>query len=373
MIIGIDASHAFKLPRTGVEGVSWQIIQALKKQIPLSVRVILYCQKELPDDFGGVPNNWEVKILHWPLKKLWSQLRLAFELWRFPPDVYFSPGQLLPLFAPKNSIVYLHDSAFLVYPEAYNFWGRKYLEWMNRLIIKKAKLIITSTEFNKQELIKYYPCYKNIGDKVKVVPLAYDSEKFRNIKYEIRNYEPYIIYVGRLEEKKNTKRLVEAFGVLKEQLAINNEQVDDFSNLKLLLVGKNGVGYEEIEKTIQVSLYKSDIVQPGYVSDKDLPGLIRSAKLLVLPSLYEGFGLPVLEAFACGVPVVASNIVALQEVGGEAIEYVDPLEISDIVRGLKKILVNPGLRESMVKKGGERLGFFDWDKTATKIYGWMVK
>lgn len=367
MIIGIDASHALKLPRTGVEEVCWQIIQSLKKQIPSDTRVVLYCQKELPSDFGDVPNNWEVKILHWPFKKLWSQLRLAFELWQNPPDVYFAPGQLLPLYHPKNSVVYLHDSAFLVYPQAYNFLGRKYLEWMNRLIVKSAKIIITSTEFNKQELIKFYPRYKNIGEKVKVVPLAYDGCKFgANSSEPIGNNKitkPYIIYVGRLEEKKNTKRLVEAFDLIKKKN----------SNLKLLLVGKNGVGHEKIEKAIQISLFKSDIIQPGFVKAEDLPGLIKNAELLVLPSLYEGFGLPVLEAFACGVPVVAADISALREVGGEAVEYVNPLEIDDMARGLEKVLNDNNLREKMIHIGLERVKMFSWDKTAFGVYGWLAK
>ncbi|MBI5221207.1 MAG: glycosyltransferase, partial [Candidatus Magasanikbacteria bacterium] len=245
MIIGIDASHANKVHRTGVEEYCFQIIQEFKKMIPSDVRVILFSPTPLLSELSQLPPNWEIKILRWPFKKLWSQFRLAFELWQSPVDIYFSPGQLLPFFAPKNSIVTVHDSAFEACPKAYNFWSRQYLQWMNRLIVKKAKLILTSTKFNKSELLRYYGRMfeeqKDLFDKIKVVPLAYNNKKFNLETPPAKNlFGQYILSVGRLEEKKNTKLIVEAFDLLKTKL----------TNLKLVLVGSPGAGYVEVKQMI---------------------------------------------------------------------------------------------------------------------------
>ena len=141
MILGIEASHANKKNRTGVEEYSWQIIQQLKKQIPSDMRVILYSQEPLVGELAVLPKNWEVKILSWPFGKGWSQVRLSLEFLLEPPDVFFAPGQLVPFACPKNTIVTVHDSAFLFEPKSYWWASRWYLKLMNCLIVKKAKLI----------------------------------------------------------------------------------------------------------------------------------------------------------------------------------------------------------------------------------------
>lgn len=359
MIIGIDASHANKPNRTGVEEYCFQIIQEFKKIIPPKVRVILYTPNVLLPELSELPKNWEVKILKWPLKKLWSQFPLAFELWKNPPNVYFSPGQLLPVFAPKNSVVIVHDSAFEAFPNAYRFWGRQYLKLMNRLIVKKASTILTSTEFNKKELLKYYGKLfldENIlKNKIKIVPLAYDKARYNlDVPLEKNIYGEYILSIGRLEEKKNTRRIVEAFDLLK----------NDFTDLKLVLVGSPGAGYEKVAQAIENSPNKKDIILPGYVAADKITSILKQAKVFVFPSQYEGFGIPVLEALAVGVPVVAGSIEALKEVGSDALEYAVVDSNQDIAAKIAGLLNNNDKRNQKIELGLKLVKNFSWENTA---------
>jgi len=358
MFIGIDASHANKVQRTGVEEYCWQVIQEFKKIIPGDVRVVLYSNNKLLPELDVLPANWEVKVLEWPLRKMWSQIRLAFELWKNPPDVYFSPGQLLPLFAPKNSVVMVHDSAFEAYPSAYRFLGRQYLKWMNRLIVKKAKLILTSTEFNKGELLNYYKGLD--ANKIKITPLAYNDKKFNldGIKGE-NIFGRYILSIGRLEEKKNTKMMIEVFGLLKLK----------FSDLKLVLIGNPGFGYAIIKKAITESKYSQDIIEYNkYKKNKkicpDMITVLKNGQVFIFPSIYEGFGIPPLEAMAVGVPVIVSNISALREVDGEAADYVDPNNPQLIVTKIEKLLVDENYRKEKINLGLEQVKKYSWEKTA---------
>lgn len=355
MIIGIDASHANKIKRTGVEEYCFQIIQEFKKVTPSNFRVILFSPTPLVSELADLPINWEIKILRWPFKKMWSQFCLAFELWRHPVDIYFSPGQLLPFFSPCNSVVTVHDSAFEAFPAVYNFWGRQYLKWMNRLIVKKSKLILTSTQFNKSELLKYYSCLfenqKSLFKKIKVVPLAYDNKKFNLKTADTKNlFGKYILSVGRLEEKKNTQVIVEAFGLLKTKIL----------DLKLILVGRPGVGYSTIREVIDKSDYKKDILEMGFMDD--VVGILKNAQVFIFPSWYEGFGIPVLEAMAVGVPVVSSDIEALREVGGEALVYETGAQ--DLADQVLKLMSDSEFRQKHVRLGLDLVKGYSWGKTA---------
>jgi len=363
MLIAIEASHANKSKRTGVEQVCWHVIQELKKIIPSNTRVVLYCNEPLQGELANLPENWSVKILKWPFKKGWSQIRLSLEFLFHPPDVFLAPGQLVPFICPKNTISIVHDSAFKVFPSAYSFLSRTYLHWMNKLLVKKSKLIITPSEFSKKELIKYYSIKE---DRVKVVPWAYDRRAYYMKENEeiLKKYnitKPFIMSLGRLEEKKNTANIIKAFNILKE----NNNQ------LKLVLVGEPGRGYEKVEREIFSSPYTDDIVMPGWVDD-DLPYLLSSASVFVFPSFYEGFGLPVLEAMACACPVVLSKGNSLEEVGGEAVDYVVSDDVEGMVSVINKLLNNESYRENIVNAGLKRVKLFSWFETSTKVYNWLI-
>lgn len=359
MLIGIEATHANKGHRTGVEEVCWQVIQTLKKIIPRSgVGVVLYSNKPLVGELGDLPVNWSVKILSWPFKKGWSQIRLSWQFLFNPPDVFLAPGQLVPVICPKNTISVVHDSAFKAFPQAYWWASRWYLHGMNKLICQKSKLIITPSEFSKRELSKYYNF--NQG-KIIVVPWGYDRAKFKQLtpdrqiltKYKLT--KPFIMSVGRLEEKKNTRRIVQAFNLVRPN-----------HDLQLLLAGAPGVGYGAVQQEIINSPYQNDILVPGWI-DNDLPQLLNQAEIFIFPSLYEGFGLPVLEAMACGCPVVCSSG-ALLEIGGDGVDYIDYKDVKDIATNLKRLLDDKNYRQKKIDDGLNRVKQFTWQKTGEKIW-----
>lgn len=361
MVIGISAAHAAKPERTGVEEYCFQIIQALKKTIPATERVVLYSNIPLTGLLAEIPANWEIKVLRWPFKKMWSQFRLAWEMFINPPDTFFSPGQLLPSITPRNTVTTVHDAAFRVFPQAFRFLGRWYLRCMLRFILKRSSSIIVPSSFVCNELKHLYPWIK--GGNIKVVPHGYNSKQYHStaiasdipVKYNISS--PYIITVGRLEEKKNTRRIVEAFDLVRKHYSVD-----------LVLVGSPRVGYATVAKAIKTSPNCKAIHMLGFVPTDDLRGLVAQAQAFVFPSLHEGFGLPVLEAMAVGCPVVASSGTALVEVGGDAALYADPHSVTSIAEAIESLLADPLVQDKYRQSGLRRVQAFSWITAAEQTW-----
>lgn len=376
IVLGIEAAHALEEKRTGVGEYALQIILALKKVIPSEVRVVLYVHKTPSSDlFGELPAHWEVRVLYWPFKKLWSQLRLSWEIMRRPPTVFFAPAQLLPWATPRKVVVTIHDSAFMSFPSAYRFLSRTYLRAMNLIIMKRATRIVTTSNFNREEIKRWYG--ELAQNKTVVIPLAYDARRWHErtpqealavqARYGLQD-SSYIVALGRLEEKKNTWRVVAAYTKLRrEQPALST------GNFRLVLIGIPGAGYEKVAQAIAGSLYKNEILQLGYVSEEDTSVLVQGAKFLVFASKYEGFGMPILEAFAMGTPVIASLGTAMPEVGGEAAYYVDPNNIEGIAKVMAQLLQNPEQRLVMRQKGLVRAVQFSWENTAKATWEAIAK
>jgi glycosyltransferase involved in cell wall biosynthesis len=354
MVIGIEATHANKRERSGVGEYCFEIIQSLKKTIPSSERVVLYSNKPLIEPLSELPPNWEVKILRWPFRKLWSQIRLSIHfLFRKQPDIFFAPGQLIPPICPKRTIVMIHDCAFLVYPKAYGLLSRLYLRRMNNRIIKKAFRIITSSEFNRKEIQRLYGV--NPAKKVVVIPMSYQhlvpTPTFHPKDLGIT--KPYVLTIGRLETKKNTAHLIQSFSVLKQS-----------TDVQLVLVGRPGRGYHAVAKELKLCPYSEDILRFDHLDEETLAGLLKHAAVFAFPSLYEGFGLPLLEALSLGVPTIASDIEPLHEVGGVAARFVDPMDTKVWAETMQLIVKDMGEQIKLSHEGRERAALFSWEKTA---------
>lgn len=365
MIIGIDASRANQNQRTGVEEYAFQLIQNWKTIIPEDVRVILYTDQPLQGELAKLPINWTEKVLRWSPRRLWTQIRLSWEMLWYAPDVLFIPAHVFPIIHPRKTVMTVHDIAAARFPETYNWFERWYSLWSAQYAVKKLWQVIVPSEFVKQEILDVFSLSNN--DKIKIIPHGFDKNFIdaKNIldssqrenklkKYNISR--PFIMSVGRLEDKKNTVGIIEAFAELKNP------------DLKLVLIGKPGYGYDKVQEAVQKSLNKESIIIPGWVSKSDLPSLMSLAEVFVFPSLYEGFGLPILEAFACGVPVIASQGNCLAEVGGEACIYVDPKDKNSLTKAIEKVLLDPDLKNKMIIHGEDRLKKFSWDKSARETW-----
>lgn len=363
MLIGIDASRANLARKTGVEWYSYHLINELKK-IPLSAgdNFVLYSPTQLSDELGILPKGWKSEVLSWPLRYLWTQIRLSAKTFFRPPDVLFVPAHALPIFSRTKSIITLHDLGFEKFPELYNFWQRAYLRFVYRFAARRAEVIIAPSEFTKKELID---CYKIKPDSIKVVYLGYDKNIFHPLsdreateKFLIQHQisGPYLLYVGRLEKKKNIKNLIEAF------LKASTEN----KNLKLVLVGTPSYGYDEFSELIQNNQNK--IIHLLHLTPKEISYLYSEALSFVFPSYYEGFGLPILEAMACGCPVLASTVSSIFEVAGDAALYFNPDNKTEMTMAVKKIVDDTRFRQELIGRGWVRVKNFSWQKCAQETY-----
>jgi glycosyltransferase involved in cell wall biosynthesis len=358
MILGIDASRGNRDQKTGVEWYAWHLIQELKKIIPPEVEVILYSAEPLVGELGVLPANWRSKVLRWPPRFLWTHFRLSWEMLWHQPDLLFVPAHVGPFWSPKKLIVTIHDVAFMAVPQAYSRQGKFYLNFFNRLDSRRARKIITISEYSQKDILKFYPRAK---DKIEVIPLAYDADRYQQLnnpdkiaevlkKYQIT--QPFFLSVSRLEVKKNTDGIIRAFG--------QTNLVDH----QLVLVGKPGRWYDQVAAELDRCPLKSKINLPGWVAEEDVPYLMNAAEAFIFPSWYEGFGIPILEAMACGCPVITANTTACPETAGQAGILIDPADSQALAEAMIKLAQDKNYRQQLIVAGLARVQQFSWQKTA---------
>lgn len=357
-ILGIDASRAAAARKTGTEWYAYHVIEELKKIVPERHRVILYSAEPLEGESGRLPRHWENLVLAWPPRRLWTQARLSWEMFRRPPDVLFAPAHTLPLICPEKTATVIHDVAFMAGPEWYGFFERLYHRWAARWALWRADSLLTVSEFSKREISAYFGAaadeiaVAHLGADAACRPVAAPQARETAARYGVPKGKPYFLFVGRLERKKNIAGLLRAF----EFVAAKH------SDAYLLLVGKRGFGFDE-------SLSGADrVVEAGYVCAEDVPALYSGAIALVFPSWYEGFGIPVLEAWACGTPVIAAEAGSLPEVAGAAALFADPGNPEAIALAMSRLLGDPSERAHFARLGAERLKEFSWKKTAEAVW-----
>ncbi len=376
MLIGIDASRARLAGRTGTETYSLHLIRALLLSGP-GHRYRLYTNGPPPPelltglakgDEGAAPSapaagkqRPDVEVRSLPFPRLWTHVRLSAEMVRHPPDVLFVPAHVLPLVHPRRSVVTVHDLGFLAYPEAHRTAARRYLVWSTGWNARQAAAVLADSEATRADLVRRYGV---AASKVHVVYLGRD-EKLRPVRdpealarvrarYGITG--PYLLYVGTLHPRKNLGRLVEAF--------CRQAGAPAMASLRLVMAGKRGWLVDDLFARVARCGLGDRVLFPGYVDDADLPALMSGALAFVFPSLYEGFGLPVLEAQACGVPVMTSNNSSLPEVAGDAALLVDPHDVDAIADAIYRLATDDALRAELVRRGFENVKRFSWEKCA---------
>lgn len=354
MKIGIDCSRSAKTEQTGTERYSTQIIKHLGK-IDYKNQYILYTPKDIKYKLGKIPKNFIQRII--PFTKLWTQVRLSWEMIKDKNklDVLFVPSHTIPIIHPKKTVVTVHDLGFLHFPELYSSFELRYQKFGLDMALKHATQIITPSLYTKKDIVK------NFGldpKKITVIYHGYNDKLYKPRIYPKTEQEnPYILYIGRLEDKKNTVGLIETYALLRREPKIKH---------KLVLAGKPGHGYEKVKEAIEKlpAEIKNDVVELGYVEEKEMLSWLKNADIFFFPSYFEGFGLPIIEAMACGVPVVASNVTSIPEVAGSAAILVDPHKPFEMAVALSKLINDSKLRKALVSKGKVRASMFSWDKAA---------
>lgn len=360
---GIDAHLLLRDNATGVPRYARLLIEEMMRSPLLADEtVVLYGHGPKPDDLVLAPGfSW--RVVPWPLGRGWTHGGLSVELLRHPPSVLFVPGHEVPAFSRRKTkvVTTIHDVAFRRVPGAYPPRERARQELAVKQAVNRADRIIVPSEATKLDLAEFYGVDFSrvvVTHLAPTLPRVATSDAVA--AFHLRPGQ-YFLYVGRLEAKKNTAELVRAFGLLKTRLGFGNPQL-------LVLAGTFGYGEDEIRRAITDSGVASDIRVLGYVPDEALAELMHHALAVVLPSKAEGFGIPVLEAMAAGVPVIASDVPALREVAGEAAVFVLPSDVSSLVEAMQRMVFDGGLREMLVASGAERVKAFSWEACATETW-----
>lgn len=355
MKIGIDASRAFDRERTGTEEYSNQLLRHLAL-LPLDgQQVFLYVKKGTRCDFK-LPSNFSLREIGGDF--LWTQLHLSWELLTRPVDLLFVPAHTLPLIHPRRSVGVVHGLEFKHCPQCYAPKERMMLELNTRLTLLFARRLIVPSESTRQDLRS---CYRVPPEKITVI--AHGSDGARAEERQEVPGRCRLLYLGRIEKRKNLERLLEAFDRCLLQMEDEEREQIDF-----VLAGKNGFGAETIKRRAQLSPFARHIDFLGYVSEEKKAELLRSADLFLFPSLYEGFGLPVLEAMSYGVPVLAARNSALLEVTGEAAELVAADKTEEIAAALLELSRDAGKRAELRQRGYQNLQRFSWKKCAQETW-----
>ena len=343
----IDASRYNNTARkTGVETYSINLIDELIKLAPKQVTLISPRKIKI-----GVP---EIVI---PFPRLWTLIRLSAYLWKHKEiDNLFVPSHVLPLIHPKNSTITIHDVAFRHLPESYGLFSRFYLNWGAKFAVKNAAKIIVPSATTKSDLIKFYKADEKM---IHVIPLGFEKQKKRQTSplvkggQEDSKTKKYFLYIGRIEHTKNTDTLIKAF----QKFAEKNADID------LVLAGFPGRGGEKILASIPKEL-KDRIKLPGYVGDEEKDNLMQNAFCFVFPSRYEGFGIPLLEAMAYGLPILASRIPTSYEIVKENALFFETENADDLAGLMKQVAASEEMRKKMVVHHQETLKKYSWEKIA---------
>jgi glycosyltransferase involved in cell wall biosynthesis len=310
-------------------------------------------------------DRMRVRLSHWPvqfraIRILWEQLVFPALLGRDHMDVLHAPGYVAPLLAPVPVVVTLYDLIALLHPELCTRSNHWHYRMLIPLSVRKAARVIVPSTATREALARWVP---SVAGRIRVVPLGI-AEPFNvvrdpraaetlRIKYGVRG--PFVLFVGRTEPKKNLVRLVEAYALLRR---------NGVTSYQLVVAGIPSWDQGAVEQAIRRHGLEGTVVFTGRVPREELPLLYSLAALFVFPSLYEGFGLPPLEAMACGAPVVASDRGALPETTGGAAVLVNPLAPPEIARAMQTVLGDSDLRNDLIARGLRHAQDYSWARTA---------
>ncbi len=293
-----------------------------------------------------------------PVRILWEQIAAPFHARNMEIDLIHGPVNIVPLITGRPSVVTIHDLAFLEYPDQYPAMQRRYLTAMTRASTRRADRVITVSQFTGQDVAERLDVDP---DRITAVPNGVDasftprqgSDELHRFRWKNSLPDDFLLFVGTLQPRKNLIGLLRAYARLEPDLRV-----------PLYIVGGEGWMYAAIFDEVKRLDIERSVVFAGYAASETLPLWYSAATACIYPSYYEGFGLPVLEAMACGVPVVTSNRSSLPEVAGDAAILVDPDDPDDIAQGISTVLASPERRQWMQAAGTSQAANYTWQRTA---------
>lgn len=302
-----------------------------------------------------------------PGYSLAEHVTIPRKLRRLGVDLFHSPHYVLPLLGRTPCVVTIHDCIHLLFPQYLpNRLAHRYARFMMRKAVERSALVFTVSEASRRDILRFFP--EADPERVRVVPnaidpslrLAPDDAEMERVRerYQIRGR--FVLYAGNIKPHKNLERLIQAFGRLK--------QGSGFGDVKLLIIGDEISRYGSLRRSVEAAGVRQEARFFGFVPDSTLSCLYRLASVFAFPSLYEGFGLPPLEAMACDTPVVTSNVSSLPEVVGDAALLVDPYDVDALAAALARVLCDETLSAELVAKGRARVARFSWERSVAAIH-----
>jgi glycosyltransferase involved in cell wall biosynthesis len=361
MIIGIDGNEANIHNRVGVGQFAFHIIQALNHLDPQNQYIVYLKNPPLPDLPPESP-RWHYRVFG--PKKLWTKVALPINLYlhTLKPDLFFSPSHYSPHFSPIPTIPTIHDLGYLNYPQQFTRKDLAQLtNWTKDSIFKASRLVCVS-EFTKSEIQKIYHVDPSrisvvpngVDQNLALPPLKSDQKTLQ--KFHIQ--KPYFLYLGTLKPSKNIPFLIKSYAIFTKTNPSH----------KLVIAGKKGWLFEDIFQVVKDHHLNDSIIFTDYLTEPEKWSLYRQATCTIIPSLYEGFGIPALESMKVGTPVISSSIPALKEVIGPSGLYIDPFQPQTLANALHQI-IKPEVRNQQSKSGLSRVRLFTWQKSASILLG----
>ena len=363
MKVAINAMQV-RAAKSGVGQYIAGLIEAMAAVAP-DDDFTIYCSAQNHANYNLPAPNLHAKV--WGLPQHRRALRLINEYARFPAelrrgnyDVFLGPSNFLPIRKVCPYVLVIHDLSYYVQPERCPWVRRRYWYSMTARSVRLADFIITDSENSRRDIARFFP---HAADRVRVIPLGI-HERYRPTGTPREEsavarhgiHDPYLLVVGTLEPGKNTPRIIAAFDVIAAR----------FPRHQLVFIGDRGWLTHEIDATFARAAAKSRIHFLGHLPDEDVVDFMNHCETLVFPSLYEGFGLPPLEAMACGAPVLASNVSSLPEVLGDAALLVDPYSVDELAKGMARLLISTRLNQDFRIRGLQHSANFTWERTATE-------
>jgi len=366
MKIAIDARMAET--RGGIGKYTREILSQLS-EIDRKNQYFIIVNKPSNQSIGRLQENFSifetsVTRKHYFVKDIWHQLFLPFFLKNNHIDVYFNPRYILPYFSGSKMVVTIHDMIAFLYPEIWpgvsGFRIRQYI----RISSKRANMILTVSDSAKNDIMRIL----NIPEKkIKVIPCGINKELY-NPNYDkslqnamIKKYrivKKFILAIGPMGSRKNHDRLIQAYSNLSNTIK---------EEYQLVITGEKKGCYQDLLKIIDQLDLSEAIIFPGFIPEKEMPVLINAASIFIFPSLYEGFGIPLLEAMACGTPLLTSKVSSIPGITGNAALLFNPKSIKEMADAMNKILTDGELREDLVEKGFKQIKKYSWKNSAKEL------
>ena len=365
MKIAVNTRMLLENRMEGIARFNYEILKRIVKNNPEDQFYFYfdrpYSQKFI---FG---DNVTPKVLYPPtrhpiLLTYWLEFKLKKELKKLKPDLLFSGDTYMPLNSRIPTVIVSHDLAYLHHDNHQRFFDRNYYKFFFKKFHNNAQKIIAVSKFTKEDIVNNY----NIASsKIEVVYNSanghfhpVDTKTKNNTKKELTGGNPYFVYLGSIHPRKNLVNLIKGFNEFKSK---------NQNDYKLVIIGRPAWKTKDYFKTLKSSPFNKDIITKQ-ITREELPKYIGSAEAMFYVSLFEGFGIPILEGFEAGIPVVTSNISSMPEVAQDAALLVDPHSPKSIAEAMQQLLTDKNLHSSLVKKGNKRLKDFSWDLSAAKTY-----